>query len=233
MKKIQIHFIDELAFSGIPSLRFLLLFYAGLMTVPPLNPVKCTLKELDLSYNNISSIPRGYFVGFKNLALLSMRYNLLHEIPDIAPLRNTIIEIQLYFNQIISISGALNRTIYSQLKKILLTGNSIMVLNPDMLLFWPRLTYMDLSDNRIVQLPSTFSGAKCRNSSDRSTTECVLNFSYNPIHCDKAIENILNRRPNHYNYAEFECNIHIVDLMWTKCTSPAHLCGWDLMTLGR
>ena len=229
---MKICYIDEMAFAGIPNLRSLCLVHTGLMAAPPLNPVKNTLEELDLTFNHISSVPRGYFVGFKNLAKLGVRHNLLHDIPDITPLRNTITHIHLNFNKVKSLSGALNGTIYSKLKGIYLARNSVTMFNSDLMSFWPDLRQLDMTENRIVELPTNFSQIDPRNCSNGRKATSHLTFRMNPIHCDNKVENIITRRPNNYNYADFECNIRIVELMQTKCASPTHLCGRDLMTLG-
>ena len=142
---MKICFIDEMAFAGIPNLRSLRLVHTGLMAAPPLNPVKNTLEELDLPFNHISYMPRGYFVGFKNLTQLDMRHNLLLDIPDITPLRNTMTHIHLNFNKVKSLSGALNGTIYSTLKGIYLGRNSVTMFNPDLMSFWPGLRQLDMN----------------------------------------------------------------------------------------
>ena len=229
---MDIFHIEELAFAGLSTLSTLYLGRTGLMMVPPLGPVKNTLEELHLFYNNISSIPWGYFVGFKKLAVLSLGHNSLYEIPDISPLRSTITKLDFEFNKVNSISFGLNWTVYSQLILIRLTGNAIRTFNSDMMSFLPALQLFELSENNIVQLPSKFPDIDCKNCSGRRPTTCNFFFNRNPIHCDKMVESILTRRQNNSNYIDFDGNVRMQDLWHIKCRSPAHLCGRDLRTLG-
>ena len=104
-----------MAFAGISSLQSIRLMHTGLISMPPLTPVKNTLKRLRLDYNNISRVPHGYFLGFEKLHFLSMRCNKLHQVPDITPLHNIITYLDLGENNIVSISGVLNGTTYRQL----------------------------------------------------------------------------------------------------------------------
>ena len=61
---------NEMAFAGIHDLRTLSLFQTELISMPPLNPIKSTLKILNLNSNHISFVPSGYFQGFKQLQKL-------------------------------------------------------------------------------------------------------------------------------------------------------------------
>ena len=99
-----------MAFAGISDLRILHLVHTGLMTMPPLDPVRSTLKELYLDFNNISFVPGGYFSGFKTLQILSIRHNILRLFPVITQLQLTISKLLLTNNILQSIPYGFNGT---------------------------------------------------------------------------------------------------------------------------
>ena len=81
---------NEMAFAGIHDLRTLSLFQTELISMPPLNPIKSTLKTLNLNSNHISFVPSGYFQGFKQLKNLYFSKNAFRLVPDIMALHDTI-----------------------------------------------------------------------------------------------------------------------------------------------
>ena len=194
--------------------------------MPSLKTVESTLEKLSLKRNNISSIPRDYFIGFKKLSELTLTHNLLEQIPDITPLQHSITDIAIDFNKIHSISGALDGTIYPLLKKIALSYNAIRTFSSDMLLFWPVLTHLTLRDNCIVKLPTSYPTMNNR------TASIILILSQNPIHCDITVEGITTRRQYGYKAELGDGTIEIHELHTTICASPGYLCGRDLGTLG-
>ena len=199
--------------------------YTGLMRMPPLNPVKNTLKKLKLDYNDISRVAQGYFLGFKKLQMLSMCCNILQKVPDITPLHNTITYLELGANKIKSISSALNGTMYHQLCYISLGANLIKIFDSAMMSFWPVVTTLSLGNNNIVHLPTSYPEKNC---SDGSTRSCSLDFARNPIHCDKAVEDIITRRLEDNLFVRWDCYISILGLQYIVCASPPYLCGRHL-----
>ena len=58
-----------------------------------------------------------------------------------------------------------------------------------------------------------------------------LLFDGNPIHCNKAVEEIITRRKYGLGVLQWNCYIEIYDLQWTVCASPPYLCGQNLMEM--
>ena len=228
---MTIYHIEEMVFAGLNFLRTIHLTKTGLISMPPVIPVKSTLEELVLTDNNISVVPRGYFVGFKTLKRLIMIGNSLSLIPDISPVLNTIIDLQLSQNDINFISGEVIKTVYPLLQSLHLGGNAIKKFDSDMLTFWPSLRILELGDNRIVHLPSSYPESRMKQCSNKNASICVLHFGKNPIHCDKAVEEIITRRQDGHNYVKWNCFIEINGLHQTVCASPPYLCGQNLQKL--
>ena len=227
----MVHHIEEMAFAGIPNLCHLALIRTALVNMPPLTPVKRHLEALYIVSNNIDFVPHGYFIGFGKLRLLNMRNNALRVIPNITPLRNTITGIFLGENKIYYISPGLTGTPFSLLKSIHMEGNIIQAFDSNMLRFWPMLQTLDLSRNRIADLPTSYPTEIYKNCTKNH--KITLIFADNPIYCSQAIESLISRRINNTNSADLNCYITIRELMYTKCASPAYLCGRDLATLGK
>ena len=195
------------------------------MSMPPLNPIKNSLKKLVLDYNNISRVPHGYFLGFKKLRMLCMCCNILQQVPDITPLHNTINYLCLGENNIMSISGVLNETTYLQLQYINLGANVIRIFDSGMMSFWPAMTTLLLTSNHITHLPTSYPEKNC---SGGSATSCALHFSWNPIHCGKAVKGIIGRRQDGDLFIDWNCYISLLDLQYIFCASPVHLRGQNL-----
>ena len=219
-----------MAFAGIHTLQRMSLIDTGLSSMPPLTPVKNTLRNLCLDHNNISYVPPGYFLGFNKLGTLSMNSNLLLEVPDVYPLLNTITKLFLNTNHVLSISGGLNGTTYPLMRYISLAGNAITMFDSDMMSFWPLLKLLILSGNRIVYLPTSYP----KNDEQRCPEgRTDLHFVRNPIHCDGAVEGIITRRIDGHHYVDWNPCVRISELSFTVCASPSYLCGRNLVELSK
>ena len=224
---------NEMAFAGIHDLHRLYLFYTELISMPPLNPIKRTLKILYLNSNHISFVPSSYFQGFKQLQKLNFAKNAFCVVPDVAALHNTIVILFFSMNNIHSINGWLNKTIYPQLSELHLNKNVIREFDPNMLSHWPNLNLLDLDGNRVTHLPTGYQEDLYKNCSEDNTNVCTLNFERNPIHCDSSIKGIITRRQKDIDSSRIACNVEIYGLSRTICSCPARLRGRDLATLGK
>ena len=221
-----------MAFAGVHHLRTMRLQHLGLKSMPPITPVKSSLEKLVLKYNNISFVPSDYFLGFKKLKILSLHDNTLHSVPDVIPLHHTILELDLSSNNIHSLSGVFNSTIYPLLRQLNLGGNMISRVDTAMLSFWPLLRIWNLAKNHIIYLPTSYPENNLKNCSNESFPQCDISFDRNPIHCDKAVEEIVVRRQDNRLSANWNCFVRIDNLWSTFCNSPLYLRGRHLAELG-
>ena len=60
------------------------------------------------------------------------------------------------------------------------------------MLFWPVLTYLDLSSNCIVKLPPSYLNTSKYNCS--AERKVILKFPVSLIRCDKTVEDIITQR---------------------------------------
>ena len=229
---MEIYHIEEMAFAGFHDLRTLTLKHTGLTSMPSINPVKRNLERLVLEYNNISVVPPGYFSAFKTLKYLCMYSNRLHLVPDISALHNTMIYVHLGENNIHSISHSLNGTIYPLVQFLDLSSNAIKTFDPAMLSLWPSLQVLNLRHNRIFHLPTSYPESRRKQCLYKITPSCFLYYGGNPIHCDKAVEELITRRRDGYYFVNWNCHIKIGALRETVCVSPPQLCGQNLVQLG-
>ena len=151
--------------------------------------------------------------------------NILHQVPDITSVHNTTCYLEISANNIMSLSGVLNSTTYRQLRYISLGTNEIRMFDPGMVSFRPVVTTLDLEYNHIVHLRTSYPEINC---SVGSTRSCSLYFAGNPIHCDKAVANIISRRLDGHLSIDWNCYITESVLQHIVCASPAYLCGRNL-----
>ena len=224
--------MDEMTFNGIYELRVLSLVQTGLVTMPPLSPVKNTLRELYVVDNSISQVPQNYFNDFASLNTVSLAINVLHQIPNFTPLQFSLTNLQLSLNNIDTIESVLTDITFPLLKYIHLNGNNISIFDINMLSSWPVLTSLSLGDNKISKFPVIYpkdGNTTCK--VDRDAI-CFLYFGGNPINCSVAVNEIIKRRRSIHK-AYFDCRIVIFGLMSTYCKYPPHLCRRTLGTLSK
>ena len=224
--------MDEKTFSGIYELRVLRLAKNGLENMPPLSPVKSTLRELYLEYNRISQVPQDYFNDFPCLNTVSLGLNVLHQIPNFTPLQFSLTKIHLAMNIIDTIEGVLTDITFPLLKHIYLSGNKISIFDFYMLSSWPGLRWLTLNDNKISKFPVIYHKDGNTTCAVERGAICSLYFSGNPINCSVAVNEIIKRR-RIIDRAYFDCRIVISGLMFTYCKNPPYLCGRALGTLGK
>ena len=226
---IKIFEIHQMAFVGIHCLLTLRLEETSLRTMPPLAPLKSTLEQLLLFYNNISFVPRNNFLGFRKLHTLNMRGNNLCVIPDITPLRHILIHIQLNGNKLRTISSGLIGIIYSHLKFISLSNNEIHTFDWDMMSFWSAIHGIYLYHNHIASLPTSYPMYGDRNCSG-DHRDITVDLRWNPMHCGEAVRLIINNKTSHG--AKMNPCVTITDLNHMVCASPTELRGRNLDELG-
>ncbi|KAK0396383.1 hypothetical protein QR680_001700 [Steinernema hermaphroditum] len=114
------------------------------------------LQRLDLSANNISSVPPEGFLGLENLQQLSLDKNRFTEIPTEAlELLPTLEDLSMGVNAIEEINN--NSLPLPKLKSLSLEVNQISSIGPDAFKQVPQLLYLYLSNNKFTKIdPLTF-----------------------------------------------------------------------------
>ena len=82
--------LNRTLFANLRNLRYLYLTGLGLNEFPNIGPATGTLRFLDISYNAIRAIPRGYFSNMTSLSTLSIASNRIRSLlyPDLRGLRD-------------------------------------------------------------------------------------------------------------------------------------------------
>ena len=120
--------------------------------MPPLDPVKSTLKHLNLRSNFLRKIDQDFFHGFIKLASLDLSSNDLNDLPDLSPVAQTLSTFKVPNNEIISISPSVSSTNFSILFRLDVARNKIKQLNLEMLNSWPNLVFLHIDFNLIETL---------------------------------------------------------------------------------
>ena len=120
--------------------------------MPPLDPVKSTLKHLNLRSNFLRKIDQDFFHGFIKLASLDLSSNDLNDLPDLSPVAQTLSNFKVPNNEIISISPSVSSTIFSILFRLDVARNKIKQFNLKMLNSWPDLVFLHIDFNLIETL---------------------------------------------------------------------------------
>ena len=120
--------------------------------MPPLGPVKDSLKILRLSSNSLFAIPADYFRGFTRLWSVSLESNKLLVVPNITPLKRNLVLLDLDSNRITSFEPFLTNTIFPTMRQLSVTHNEITYLSRDMIMCWPKLISLHLAKNLLKSL---------------------------------------------------------------------------------
>ena len=144
--------IEEGAFIGLHRLTRLHLYKCGLTEMPPLSPVKDSLKTLWLQGNLISAVDNNYFNGFGNIYLLDLSRNCLNVYPNVSFPAKQLQSLWLSGNKIRSLKPFLTSTIFAQFMHLDVSYNEIYTLNFDMISHWPELRVLHIGGNLFTTL---------------------------------------------------------------------------------
>ena len=135
----------------------LILYDCDLQVMPPLDPAKSTLEDLDLTCNDLVFIERDYFFGFRRLIFLGLSRNRLSATPDITPLAGTLEQFEMTNNIVVSLNPYLSHANYTELTYLDVSRNNISELTSVVVSQCPRLRFLDIEHNSLVTLED-FSG---------------------------------------------------------------------------
>ena len=120
--------------------------------MPPLGPVKLSLKYLNLRSNYLRKIATDFFHGFIRLATLDLTRNDLSNLPDLSPVAQTLTNFKAANNDITTISPAITNASFSMLFRLNVERNDIKQLNLVMFSSWPNLALLHIDFNLIETL---------------------------------------------------------------------------------
>ena len=120
--------------------------------MPPLHPVKRTLKNLDLRLNALVKIAPIYFSGFTQLVRIDLSLNKLNSVPNLTPVAQTLYNLRLNNNRIASLSPSLTNATFSRLRRLDITSNSFEYLCLEVFNYLPRLAVMFIDYNFLQTL---------------------------------------------------------------------------------
>ena len=144
--------MEQDAFHGLHSLADLELQHCSLKEMPPLDPVKSTLKHLNLRSNLLRKIEQDFFHGFVQLTSLDFARNHLSSLPDLSPVAQTLSNFKAPYNEIISISPSVTSANFSILFRLDFERNKIKEFNIEMFNSWPNLAFLHIDYNLIETL---------------------------------------------------------------------------------
>ena len=147
-----IHLIEEDAFHGLRTLRFLELVACSLKVMPPVDPVKSNLAYLNLRKNNLVEISPDYFSGFTQLYRVSLAYNRLIALPNFKPVAETLRSLYLDYNNITSLRPSLTNATFPKLFLVHVMYNKISRLNHALFRHLPRLGFLRVDFNLLETL---------------------------------------------------------------------------------
>ena len=118
--------------------------------MPPLNPVKHTLKAMRLLQNQITSIPDRYFFGFLKLHIVDLSFNFLRSVSQIYSLSATLRFMYFDSNRLEDFPASDHNVTYTVLSTLYLANNKLTEFRENMLKMYPNLRYINLMVNSIT-----------------------------------------------------------------------------------
>ena len=178
--------VHILAFRGLSSLKELKIHSVSIAEPPNLMFVKHTLEYLYIQLTQINKIPNLYFIGCAKIKMFVISYNHITTILDLSHVATTIEEIMISNNNIMDLNISSNSS-FPQLRCIMASRNNISTVTWGMIEQMPVLLHLDLSENRLHQLPDI---TKMGMSVDRPEMLMVHIFA-NPWVCDRTMAWVL------------------------------------------
>ncbi|MEE6473156.1 hypothetical protein FKM82_009872 [Ascaphus truei] len=164
------------------------------------------LSHLDLSYNEVKSIPEDFFVTMPSLRFLNLSKNCLKvfSVGQFGTLSSLVI-LDLSDNSLQNISGSTN-SLHS-LQEFYLQNNHLHILEPSIFPGLPSIVRIDLQSNKISLCSTTLGVAKQRN--DEKEHGCVSFFNIPTLRHLNLRMNMINDVPQ---YAFYETPLTVLDL---------------------
>ena len=189
--------------------------------MPPLDPIKKTLIFIDLSSNNILSVPRNYFDGYRHLKRLNLSGNELSIAPNVQLLNRTLEVFLLNYNKITTLSGSVTEQEFKKLKELGLNSNLLTVFAVRFLSYWPSLRLLDISFTPLTTVPNT-SGLNITRSQD-----IILALASDTIECDSGIAWLFGglQGSETIGHSYRKDSIRTEGFMKSKCATPMTLSG--------
>ena len=155
-----------------------------LENAPDIRHVCKTLAYLTLNENRIQYLPVHYLENCDCLEEFVMMKNNVQIMPDVADVANTLRGIELARNRIES-CGSLCETRMSALVMVGLGYNLLSHISLDTaLLNWPRIRIVDLSNNRLQQLPDL---SQLYPPYFTMNSRGIVYVTNNPLHCNSSM----------------------------------------------
>ena len=199
--------------------------------MPPLDPIKRDLQQLNLQNNKISCVPRDYFDGFTSLKRVHLSSNLLVDFPCMTPLVSTLEQLATDANKIEMIPPNFYNTSYVRLQYLDLRSNAISIFDYGSIHAWPALRSLRLKNNRITSLP--YQSLSYNNCSRSYRADCLISLQDNPIHCNNRLVSVIKLHLESRESVRLNCFMVITQPYDVYCSSPPHLCGQNLTALGK
>ena len=181
--------VHILAFRELSSLKELKIHSVSIAEPPNLMFVKHTLEYLYIQMTQINKIPHVYFIGCGTIKMFDISYNHITTILDLSHIATTIEEIIISNNNIMDLNISSNLS-FPQLRCIMASGNNISTVTWGMIAQMPVLLRLDLSENRLHQLPDI---TKMGMSGGR-TEMLMIHIFANPWVCDRTMAWVLRGR---------------------------------------
>ena len=112
------------AFKNLSQVRKLTIYGCGLSTPPNIKWICSTLENMDLTNNNLTTLPLEYFDGCKKMRYLHLEDNSLITMPYLYDLRETLAFISLANNDI-KRCHYLCEGYFTKLETIIMDGNRL------------------------------------------------------------------------------------------------------------
>ena len=130
LQLMQVRHIEDGALCGLNQVSELQLSHNNLISPPPLCPIKCCLKDLQLGNNLISNWSKTYFTGFKELKVINLRNNHIIQLPDLHWVQRTLTSITAVENHITSFDAFQTNVKFKCLGSIQFSNNDIQSFHP-------------------------------------------------------------------------------------------------------
>ena len=234
--KCPLSAIHPEAFSGMRYLFSLKIETTTNVTPPSLDPIKKTLRRLELSRSPIFFINETYFYGFEKLHEIYLRSTFLRTLPDLSKLSTILTSLDLTDNRIRNIDNMYD-TNFTQLETIYLRGNLSEIIDSRRLNF-PNLMTIDLAQNRIMTIDlfgKFIFGKQLRMSSNEAGNEdpnTVMYLGHNIWHCDTSLIWVTTGYSMGQHMYMLRNGLIIVDYTFMKCNSPQRCNGSDVSAAG-
>ena len=222
--------IHDRAFEGLKNISNLIISESNLFSPPVLQLISGSLKLIQMSAKNIENIPNDYFNGCTHLETIGIINSNIQRVPNLNDTHSTLKQLHLFNNNITDIRQ-LYGLLFPALMYLDLSDNKILDVDAHLMTF-PVISFISLNANCLDVLPDLTQSGWGKDLSEKKTVTVSI-ANGNPWHCSADMLRVIDMTCTPTCTTKHPHRIEIGDLDKMICHTPTSMAGKAINEVGK